>query len=110
MGEGKDFDAAEANTADRLQGDLVSLQEQVMGKGAFRSFVEVPLARGTEVQVACGSAAFAAAAAGIIRCTPDPYLLVSAADTGSELSIGWVLAARLGWLKRGSCPGRSWQR
>ena len=48
MGEGKDFNASEAETADWLQGNLVSLQEQLMGKGAFRSFVEVRLARGTD--------------------------------------------------------------
>ena len=101
MGEGKDFKAAEAETASWLQGNLVSLQEQVMGKGAFRSFVEVRLARGTEVQVACGSAAFAAAAAGIIKCSPDLCLLISAADTAPDeppSTVHWLRACCPAWL------------
>lgn len=65
--EGKDFSAEEAETAGELLGELSQLQEQLLGRGAFRRFVEVRAGQGSEVQLACGSPSFTTAAGSIVR-------------------------------------------
>lgn len=50
-----------------LQADLSRLQERLLGKGLLRKFLEERVTSESQIELACSSPAFVAAASGLIR-------------------------------------------
>lgn len=69
--DSQEFDNEDKSAATAVVAAASGLQERLMGRGAFRRFVELRAARGTELSLACGSPSFTAAAAGILRYLID---------------------------------------
>lgn len=67
--ERQSFQSDESAAAATLAKEAAALQEQLLDRGTFRKFLEVPAAKGSGVQLACGSPSFTSAASNFIRYT-----------------------------------------